>query len=57
MQISDLAKQYISTTSSAESMNGTRGVESLVSSVRSLTVGNIFEGRTRQRPPLVEHYY
>ncbi len=44
MQISDLAKQYISTTSSAESMNGTRGVESLVSSVRSLTVGNIFEG-------------
>ena len=27
-----------------ESMSGTRGVEKLVSSVRELTVGNIFEG-------------
>ena len=44
MQISDLTKQYTSTTSSAESMSGTRGVENLVSSVRNLTVGNIFEG-------------
>jgi len=44
MQISDIAKQYVSTTSSSESMSGTRGVEKLVSSVRDLTAGNIFEG-------------
>lgn len=44
MQISDLTKQYISTTSSSETMTGTRGVEKLVSSIRDLTVGNIFEG-------------
>lgn len=44
MQISDLARQYANTTSSTDAMNGTRGVEKLVSSVRELTAGNIFEG-------------
>lgn len=44
MQISDLARQYQNTTAGAEAMNGTRGVEKLVSSVRELTAGNIFEG-------------
>lgn len=44
MQISDLARQYQNTTASTEAMSGTRGVEKLVSSVRELTVGNIFEG-------------
>ena len=44
MQISDLARQYQNTTASTEAMNGTRGVEKLVSSVRELTAGNIFEG-------------
>ncbi len=43
MQISDLTRQYNSTTAS-EAMTGTRGVEKLVSTVRELTVGNIFEG-------------
>lgn len=44
MQISDLARQYQNTTASPEAMNGTRGVEKLVSSIRELTAGNIFEG-------------
>lgn len=44
MQIADLARQYIKSTTSTETMNGTRGVENLVSSVRELTAGNIFEG-------------
>jgi len=44
MQISDLARQYQNTTAPTEAMNGTRGVEKLVSSVRDLTAGNIFEG-------------
>lgn len=44
MQISELAKQYVSTTSSSEAMKGTRGVEKLVSSIRDLTAGNVFEG-------------
>jgi len=44
MQISDLARQYQNTTASTEAMSGTRGVEKLVSSVRELTTGNIFEG-------------
>lgn len=44
MQILDLTKQYISTTTSSETMTGTRGVEKLVSSIRDLTAGNIFEG-------------
>lgn len=44
MQISDLTKQYVGTTSSSEAMTGTRGVEKLVSSIRDLTAGNIFEG-------------
>lgn len=44
MQISDIARQYVGTTSSSEAMNGTRGVEKLVSSIRDLTAGNIFEG-------------
>ena len=44
MQISDFARQYVGTTSSSESMSGTRGVEKLVSSICDLSVGNIFEG-------------
>lgn len=44
MQISYLARQYQNTTASTEAINGTRGVEKLVSSVRELTAGNIFEG-------------
>lgn len=44
MQIADLARQYIKSTTATDTMNGTRGVESLVSSVRELTAGNIFEG-------------
>ena len=44
MQISDLARQYQNMNAPTESMSGTRGVEKLVSSVRELTVGNIFEG-------------
>ena len=44
MQISDIAKQYVGTTSSSEAMTGTRGVEKLVSTIRDLTAGNIFEG-------------
>ena len=44
MQISQMAKQYQNTTANTEAMNGTRGVEKLVSSVRELTAGNIFEG-------------
>lgn len=44
MQISDIAKQYVSANSSSEAMTGTRGIEKLVSSIRDLTAGNIFEG-------------
>lgn len=44
MQISDIARQYVGTTSSSEAMTGTRGVEKLVSTIRDLTAGNIFEG-------------
>ena len=44
MQISDITKQYVGTTSSSEAMSGTRGVEKLVSTIRDLTAGNIFEG-------------
>ena len=44
MQISELARQYVGTTSSSEAMSGTRGVEKLVSTIRDLTAGNIFEG-------------
>ena len=44
MQIADIARQYANTSAPADSMNGTRGVEKLVSSVRELTAGNIFEG-------------
>ena len=44
MQISDIARQYVGTTSSSEAMTGTRGIEKLVSSIRDLTAGNIFEG-------------
>jgi len=44
MQISEIAKQYVSANSSSEAMTGTRGVEKLVSSIRDLTAGNIFEG-------------
>ena len=44
MQISDIARQYAGTTSSSEAASGTRGVEKLVSTIRDLTAGNIFEG-------------
>ncbi len=44
MQIADLTRQYNHTTSSSEAMTGARGIEKLVSSVRDLTAGNIFEG-------------
>ena len=44
MLISDIAKQYVSTNTSSEAMTGTRGIEKLVSSIRDLTAGNIFEG-------------
>lgn len=43
MQISELARQYVGTTSSSEAMSGTRGVEKLVSTIRDLTAGNVFE--------------
>lgn len=45
MQISNLVGQYNSSTASAaEGVSPTKGVERLVSTVRSLTKGNIFEG-------------
>lgn len=45
MQISDLVGQYNQASASgAEILTGTKGVENLVSSLRSLTKGNIFEG-------------
>ncbi len=44
MQISDLTKQYQSMTANTENVSGTRAVENLVSSVRGLAAGNIFEG-------------
>ena len=44
MQISELANQYTSTNATPETVSGARGVETLVSAVRNLTVGNIFEG-------------
>lgn len=45
MQISDLVGQYNqASVSGAETLTGTKGVENLVSSLRSLTKGNIFEG-------------
>lgn len=44
MLISDLLRQYNNATASPEGMAKTRGVERLVSAVRELTAGNIFEG-------------
>lgn len=45
MQISNLVGQYNSSTATAaEGVSPTKGVERLVSNVRSLTKGNIFEG-------------
>lgn len=45
MQISDLVGQYNQASASGvEKLTGTKGVENLVSSLRSLTKGNIFEG-------------
>lgn len=44
MLISELARQYTNSTKSSGNMNGTRGVEKLVSSVRDLAAGHIFEG-------------
>jgi hypothetical protein len=45
MHISDLVGQYNKgTTAGVEKLTGTKGVENLVSSLRSLTKGNIFEG-------------
>ena len=46
MLISEIARQYANATKSdgTSSSGGTRGVEKLISSVRDLTAGNIFEG-------------
>ena len=44
MQIADLMGQYQQTNTGTERFSGTKGIESLVSSLRSLTKGNIFEG-------------
>lgn len=45
MQISDLLGQYNQTTpAGTDKLTGTKGVENLVASFRSLTKGNIFEG-------------
>jgi len=45
MQVSDLTRHYSNhTTSSAENMTGTKGIERIVASVREMTAGNIFEG-------------
>ena len=45
MQINDLTRHYNQhTTSSAETMTGAKGIERLVSSVREMAAGNIFEG-------------
>ena len=47
MHISDLLGQYHQGTpasSGTKEMTGTKGVENLVSSLKSLTKGNIFEG-------------
>ncbi len=45
MQISDLVGQYnYAVSAGAEKVTGTKGVENLVSSLKSLTKGNIFEG-------------
>lgn len=45
MQISDLLGQYNhAATAGAEKVTGTKGVENLVSTLQSLTKGNIFEG-------------
>ena len=44
MQISDLMGQYQQTATGAERLTGTKGIENLVASLRSLTKGNIFEG-------------
>ena len=45
MQVNDLTMHYNNhTTSSAETANGTKGIERLVSAVREMTAGNIFEG-------------
>lgn len=44
MQIADLMGQYQQTTTGTERLTGTKGIENLVSSLRSLTKGNIFEG-------------
>lgn len=44
MQIADLMGQYQQTTTGTERLTGTKGIENLVASLRSLTKGNIFEG-------------
>lgn len=44
MQIFELPNQYTSTNVMPETVSTTRGVETLVSAIRNLTVGNIFEG-------------
>lgn len=44
MQISDLVNQYTSAGGTAEGMTGTKGVNKLVSSLREMAAGNIFEG-------------
>ena len=44
MQIADLARQYIKSTTTKDNIGGTKAVEKLVSSIRDLTAGNVFEG-------------
>ena len=44
MQIADLMGQYQQSTTGTEGLTGTKGIENLVRSLRSLTKGNIFEG-------------
>lgn len=44
MQIADLMGQYQQTATGTERLTGTKGIENLVASLRSLTKGNIFEG-------------
>lgn len=44
MQISDLVNQYASMAGRKENMTGTKGVQKLVSTVRDMSSGNIFEG-------------
>lgn len=44
MQISDLLNQYTSNSASNEKMTGTKGLQKMVSTLRELSSGSIFEG-------------